>query len=98
MEDRASGQQLLQDLRRESWLPLLAAQPKADKVTRMAAVSALIESGRLLLPRQAPWLADFEAEILFFPSARHDDQADALSQYLDWLRSHVVVTPRLRNL
>ncbi len=97
VEDRASGQQLLQDLRRESWLPLVAVQPKADKMTRMAAVSALVEGGRLFLPVQAAWLADFEAEIFHFPAARHDDQADALSQYLDWLR-RVAIKPRLRNL
>ena len=87
VEDRASGQQLLQDMRREMQLPLIATQPAQDKVTRFAAVSALIEAGRLVLPRQACWLADFEAEILGFPGVGHDDQVDALTQYLNWVRT-----------
>lgn len=86
MEDKSSGQQLLQDLKRDSWLPLIAVQPRGDKITRFAGVSALIEAGRLHLPRHAPWLGEFETELLHFPAARHDDQVDALTQYLDWVR------------
>ncbi len=87
IEDRASGQQLLQDMRREAALPLIGVQPAQDKVTRFAAVSALIEAGRLALPKAAGWLADFEAEVLGFPAAAHDDQVDALTQYLNWIRA-----------
>jgi len=32
-----------------------------------------------MLPVEAPWLADFENELLAFPSGRYDDQVDALS-------------------
>lgn len=39
---------------------------------------------QLLLPRDAPWLASFESELLGFPNARHDDQADALTQLMSW--------------
>lgn len=86
MEDRASGQQLLQDARRESALPLKGIIPKTGKLHRFAAVSAMIEAGKLLLPEQAPWLAEFERELFMFPEGAHDDQVDALTQYLDWLR------------
>ncbi|MDX2073467.1 MAG: phage terminase large subunit [Alphaproteobacteria bacterium] len=86
VEDKASGQQLLQDLKRETSLPLVAVQSSANKVTRFAAVSAMIEAGRLSLPHNAPWLAAFEQEILEFPHGKHDDQVDALTQYLDFLR------------
>lgn len=86
IEDRASGQQLIQDARRETHLPIIARSPKSDKITRVAAVSALIEAGKVALPDHAHWLADFEAEISGFPSAPHDDQVDALTQYLDWVR------------
>ncbi len=86
IEDKASGQQLLQDLRRESGLPVIAVHPQADKVTRFAAVSSLIEAGRLFLPQRSTWLSAFESEILAFPNANHDDQVDALTQCLDWLR------------
>jgi len=98
IEDKASGQQLLQDLRRDAQLPLVATQPKTDKVTRFAAISAMIEAGRLALPEQAAWLADFESELLLFPHASHDDQVDALTQYLDWLRKGAWEKLRVRSL
>ncbi len=30
-------------------------------------------------PRHAPWVGEWEAELLLFPNARHDDQVDTLS-------------------
>lgn len=98
LEDKASGQQLLQDVRRESHLPLLAVRPKNDKITRFAAVSAMIEAGKLVLPQQAPWLADFEAELFSFPNGAHDDQVDALTQYLDWKRNQSWEKLRIRKI
>ncbi len=46
----------------------------------MAGVSGQIEGGQLLLLEDAPWLGEFLTELLGFPNARHDDQADALRQ------------------
>ena len=86
IEDKASGQSLLQDLRRETALPVIAMMPDADKLTRLARVSPLMEAGKLALPHYAPWLAAFEAEFFSFPDGAHDDQVDAVSQYLNWVR------------
>ncbi len=86
VEDKASGQQLLQDLKRETTLPMIACISSTNKITRFAAVSAMIEAGRLSLPHQASWLVAFEQEVLEFPHGKHDDQVDALTQYLDFLR------------
>ncbi len=74
IEDKASGQQLLQDLGRSTTLPLIGILPEKDKVTRASGVSALVEAGKLFLPTQAPWLPDFESELLTFPNSVHDDQ------------------------
>jgi phage terminase large subunit-like protein len=41
------------------------------------------EAGRVLLPAEAPWLADFESELLSFPNGRYDDQVDAFMLFLD---------------
>jgi predicted phage terminase large subunit-like protein len=98
VEDKASGQQLIQDLRREGEIAVIGLMPKNDKVTRFAAVSAMIEAGRLVLPEDAPWLAAFEDELLRFPNGMHDDQVDALTQYLDWLRLGVLEKLRVRVL
>jgi len=60
--------------------------PEGDKVSRMSGVSSIIEAGQLLLPEEASWLAEFKSELLAFPSSKHDDQVDALSQLLFWNR------------
>ncbi|MEM7472585.1 MAG: phage terminase large subunit [Pseudomonadota bacterium] len=87
IEDAASGQQLIQVLRREAPLGVprpIARKPEGDKVTRFAAQSHRIESGDLILPDTAPWLEDLERELLGFPNLKHDDQVDALTQLLAW--------------
>ncbi|MBL8648948.1 MAG: phage terminase large subunit [Sphingopyxis sp.] len=87
IEDAASGQQLLQVLRNEQprGVPMpISRKPEGDKLSRMAGVSGQIEGGQLLLPEDAPWLAEFKKELLGFPNARHDDQADALTQLMSW--------------
>jgi predicted phage terminase large subunit-like protein len=98
IEDKASGQSLIQDARKETTLPLVAITPHGDKITRAAAVSAMIEAGRVRLPRHAAWLTDFEGEMMHFPNGAHDDQIDALTQYLDWVRGRNTAAPRLRGL
>lgn len=97
IEDKASGQSLLQDLRASTNLPFIAYLPKQDKRTRLAAVSPLVEAGRLRLPIHAAWLSAFEQELLAFPLAPHDDMVDALSQFLDWARQRQT-GPRMRVL
>ena len=99
IEDKASGQSLLQDMRREQpQLPVIAMQPKADKVTRFAQVTPMIEAGQVALPHHASWLSDFEQELLAFPNGAHDDQVDVLSQYLNWVRSKENNAMRMRSL
>ena len=34
------------------------------------------------LPEKAAWLAAFESELAAFPNGKHDDQVDALTQFL----------------
>jgi predicted phage terminase large subunit-like protein len=88
IEDKASGQSLLQDLRRETTLPLIANQPRGDKILRVARITPLLEAGNVALPTYAPWLAAFEQEVALFPHGAHDDQIDAMTQYLLWAQAH----------
>lgn len=87
LEDKGSGQSLLQELRRESELPFIAINPAADKLTRLIRVTPLMEAGKVALPKQASWLAAFEQELSRFPDGPHDDQVDAVSQYLNWIQA-----------
>ena len=50
----------------------------ADKPTRARAFQARAAMGKVYLPHQAPWVADFMSELLMFPAGKHDDQVDAI--------------------
>ena len=50
------------------------------------AQSAHIEAGLVFIPKTARWMEDFRVEIISFPHGKNDDQIDALSQALDWLK------------
>jgi predicted phage terminase large subunit-like protein len=84
IEDKGSGIQLIQDLRAEGRVRPIAIAPEGDKVTRMYTQTHKLEAGRVLLPERAPWLDEFVGEVLAFPHGWHDDQVDAMSQYLFW--------------
>lgn len=90
IEDKASGQSIIQDLRREpglSVIPYKFSGPRdaSDKVARANSILPLIEGGRVFLPEDAPWLDDFLSELQSFPASKHDDQTDALVIGLDTL-------------
>ena len=51
----------------------------ADKPTRARSLQARMASGKVYLPEDAPWLADFISEFLTFPAGKNDDQVDAAS-------------------
>jgi len=86
IEDKASGQSLIQELRQETAIPIIAILPIDDKETRMYSASSAIESGRVWLPESAPWLPAYESELFMFPMAKHDDQVDSTSQFLNWAK------------
>ena len=98
IEDKASGQSLIQDLRAETRLPVIALRPEADKLTRMSTASPAIEAGRVFLPEVADWLEDYEAEMAIFPNGAHDDQVDMTSQFLRWATARRRAAPRMRRL
>ena len=89
IEDKASGTQLIQDLRADGLYVITAYQPPAgtDKIMRLHAQTALFENGRVLLPTRAPWLSDYVNELTSFPGTRYDDQVDSTTQALDHLRA-----------
>lgn len=85
VEDQGSGAILIGNLLSQG-IAAIRCRSKYDKETRLATVTHMIEAGQVSLPQDAPWLADFLRELMGFPNTKHDDQADALSQYLGWIR------------
>jgi predicted phage terminase large subunit-like protein len=81
IEDAGFGTALIQELK-TAHFSVIAVKPEYDKQTRMAIQSAKFENGQVFFPKEAPWLADLEAELFAFPRGRHDDQVDSISQAL----------------
>jgi predicted phage terminase large subunit-like protein len=85
IEDMASGSALVQELKRETSLPILPWRSFKDKVMRANTVSPLIESGRVFLPSKEPWSLGFVRECEQFPNGPNDDQVDCATMALDVL-------------
>lgn len=84
IEDKASGTDLYHTLKTETKYPIKAVPANNDKVSRAHAVTPAIESGRVFLKSDAPWLVDFVDELTAFPDGAHDDQVDAFNQGLSY--------------
>jgi len=76
VEDKASGISLIQQLRRDTKIPIRAIKAVDDKVIRANSVTGIVEAGRVWLPARAPWLSTFLSEVCSFPAAEHDDITD----------------------
>jgi predicted phage terminase large subunit-like protein len=90
IEDKASGTQLIQDLKAEgTWgVKPYAPPPGSNKTLRLYAQTAEFENGRVLLPRSAPWLDEYIRELTTFPGSKYDDQVDSTTQALEHLRTN----------
>jgi len=86
IEDKGSGQSLGQDLRESTRLPVIMVVPQGSKIFRAQRVSPIVEAGHAWVPESAPWMPEWEAEVAQFPAGAHDDQVDAMTQALDYLR------------
>jgi predicted phage terminase large subunit-like protein len=87
IEDKASGIQLIQELRAQGLIGVSAYKSDQHKAVRMNSVTLTLEQGCVFLPAGAPWLEDFLHELSLFPNGKHDDQADSMSQALDWYKN-----------
>lgn len=95
IEDKASGQSLLQSLKREnrnrqeplSYIAIDVPSERDWKIKRVNELSPMIEAGRVHLPEAAGWLDETLHELTSFPLAAHDDIVDALMQGLRWIET-----------
>lgn len=98
VEDTGIGTSLIAVLKQER-INAVGVKAVESKENRLRAQLPKLEAGRLLLPRKAHWLHEFIPELLAFPSGRHDDQVDALTQAMadEGQGVHVTVIDRLGN-
>lgn len=78
VETKSMGITLFQDLRRKG-LPVIDLKAETDKETRALSVMARMEAGTVYFLKNAPWLGNYEDELLMFPNGEHDDQVDVTS-------------------
>src|SRR5947207_9545172 len=86
IEDKASGTQLIQERIEDGCHGVTRYQPTGDKIMRLHAQTAMIDSGFVHIPETAPWLAEYLHEMTVFPKGKHDDQVDSTAQFLDWYK------------
>lgn len=82
VEDKSSGTGLIQTLKKKG-IPIIGIQRSIDKTTRAMDAIPLIQSGNVLLPKNAPWLSDYLSEFAAFPNGNHDDQVDPTMDAID---------------
>ncbi len=96
IEDKASGQSLIQELENCDGVPIISINPNKDKETRFISILSMFESGKIVFPENAPWLAELEAELFSFPQVKHDDQVDSLTQFLRWSKEGIKNSAKAR--
>ena len=82
VEDKANGSAII-DVIKNKFHGVIPVTPKESKEARLQAVAPAWEAGNVHLPDKAIWLEEFKSELLTFPNAKHDDQVDAMSQYIN---------------
>lgn len=98
IEDKASGQSLIQDLKKELNYNIIPIKVVKDKITRFASITPVFEAGRIFIKDKASWLFDLEYELLTFPNSQHDDQVDSISQFLNWTENNILKEYKIRCL
>ena len=84
IEDKASGIALIQDLKKNTKIPIIAIEPKLNKTERAKEIQPVIEVGHMWIPKKATWLYETEIQLSRFPLYSHDDIVDSVTQFLKW--------------
>ena len=98
IEDHSTGSPLIDECKRRGMTGIIGRRSSTDKATRMYGETAKLQAGSLVLPKAAPWLDEFLMEYLAFPGGRHDDQIDALSQFLIWRTEAETIPPLIWDI
>jgi predicted phage terminase large subunit-like protein len=110
IENAGYGVELIQELKREvSGVVKVSRGGDGDKILRAESAASDLESGNCFLPgyrlgsdeysmpdeaRSPADIIDFIDSCALFPNGRNDDDIDAWSQCMNWLRSRTVAPVR----
>jgi predicted phage terminase large subunit-like protein len=90
IEQKASGQSLIQDLKRAG-IPVICTTPTVDKIARAYAVSPMLESGLIYYPDRL-WAEECVSDIAAFPNGASEDWTDTATQAWQRLRKQFRVS------
>jgi predicted phage terminase large subunit-like protein len=83
IEPKASGKSIIQQLKRNTGLNVIEDKPPTqDKVSRVAAITPIVEAGRVKL-LDGRYIDNFLNECAAFPNGNHDDMVDTLTMCVD---------------
>lgn len=92
IEDKANGPAIISELQKEI-AGVVGVNPEGGKLARAQATAPLWESGSIELPDPqvfgCNWIEDYLHNICTFPKAAHDDDVDATSQALIYMRNRL---------
>ena len=95
VEDKASGQSLVDELEEDTTLPVKRIQPEGDKVARAHIVSPAFETGNVGILEGKVWTVDDGKEVTSkdvidicakFPGVKNKDIVDSITQAVQHLR------------
>ncbi len=86
IENATYGVTLIQHAIREG-LPVRKLTADKDKVLRALPAGNAVDNNVVYFPKRAPWLTEWEEELLQFPNSAHDDQVDTLAYAVQLLNS-----------
>lgn len=88
IEDKASGQSLIQELRRNTRLPIIPVEVDKNKINRAYPLTPQWEAGKIAIKEGAPWTQDVIDEMASFPSGAHDDIVDSVTMAVAYIAAH----------
>jgi len=87
VEDKANGSAIV-DVMKRKYHGVIPVQVSGGKESRANAVAPMIEAGNVHLKSNHTGDAEMIEECVSFPNGKHDDEVDAMTQALQWLKTH----------
>jgi predicted phage terminase large subunit-like protein len=93
IEDASSGTGLASMPEERGYQTELRPTGGRGKEERLESQLHMFAQHRILLKKSQPWTVELENELMRFPFSKHNDQVDALTQYLAWVSENPVRNP-----
>ncbi len=90
IEDKANGSGIISSIK-DTIQGVIPINPSGSKEARLANTAPLFEAGNIWIPEDSEyeWVKPYIEELVTFPMAEFDDQADSTSQALNRMRKHL---------